>query len=605
MAFVIASAKRRLVLKSAPPPWYALIAAEKNMKDIVSELGNESDDTRDVYLVTISRVLPGMMAVAGFADVAALSSQQVGEAVKLALDDPLVQVGAAGRPRIREDGVVRKLVVFRETHTDGTPHFHVAVKLQQPRRWGSAKATLKARNGLPSHWSSSHTQFWSAIRYGVIPTEKKPVVDAAPYQWTHNGEVMDLFDVSQRPFCATMWKRRREQAEKSAAADPTLKKRRFCKLDLTSIIVDKGLQTKVQVLDYVQQCGTDEMQVFVHQHQKYLPDMIADAKEWAAARAEAAAERETDWALVCRTAGSACAHGAQCRYAQAAATFFHLNRHVLDKQALAASLRAVILHGPSKVTRVPLIVGASNTAKSTLVQPFDQLFGKSKVFHKPAMRSSFPLANIRKNKRFLFWDDFRPVEYAQETLPVDTYLSLFQGASFEVALSGAFNDGNEDVEWCRGAVMTAKVEELWDPRPGVTAEDVVHMKNRHDMFRAVAVLPNMRGIAQCAPHMCDWIQTFAIAFDARQVVRPFLGDGAQPGPIASAAEQPDNLLAGMDRLQTRACLGAQGAISLSDELRAKGAVHVQEVSPDDWQQLYAWQTLGPFEQRRLLSAVRE
>ena len=89
------------------------------------------------------------------------------------------------------------------------------------------------------------------------------------------------------------------------------------------------------------------------------------------------------------------------------------------------------------------------------------------------------------------------------------------------------------------------------------------------------------------------------------MVRPFLGDGAQPGPIAAVAEQPDNLLAGMDRLQTRACLGAQGAIALSDELRAKGAVHVQEVSPHDWQQLYAWQTLGPFEQRRLLSAVRE
>ena len=604
MAFVIANAKRRIVSKSAPPAWYALRSAAGNMKDIVADLGDEGDDTRDVYLITVSRVLPGMMALAGFADVAALSSQQVGDAVRLALDDPLVG-RAGGRPRIREDGVVRKLVVFREAHTDGTPHFHVAVKLQQPRRWGSAKATLKERNGLPSHWSASHSQFWSAVRYGAIPTEKKPVVDAAPYQWTHNGAVMDLFEVSQRPYTAAMWKRRREQAEKSAAADPTQKKRRFCKLDLTSIIVDRGLETKAQVLEYVQLSGTEDMQMFTHKHQKYLPEMIAEAKEWAAARAEAAAERETDWALVCRTAGSACVHGDQCRYAQAAATFFDLNQHVLDKQALAASLRAVILHGPSKVTRVPLIVGASNTAKSTLVQPFDQLFGKPKVFHKPAMRSSFPLANIRKNKRFLFWDDYRPVEYAQETVPVDTYLSLFQGSSFEVALSGAFNDGNEDIAWRRGAVMTAKEAGLWDPMAGVSAEDVVHMQNRHVVFRATAILPSMRGIEECAPHMCAWIQAFAISFDARQVVRPFLGDGAQPAPTAAVAGQPDSLLAGMDRLQTRASLGAQGAIALSDELRTKGAVHVHEVTPHDWPQLQAWQTLGPFEQRRLLSAVRE
>ena len=162
--------------------------------------------------------------------------------------------------------------------------------------------------------------------------------------------------------------------------------------------------------------------------------------------------------MVCKTADVACPHGGagQCRYAQASSSFFAGNQGVLDKEALAAALRAVIIGGPSKVTRVPLIVGPTNTAKSTLVLPFDQLYGKSKVFHKPAMRSSFPLANIRKGKRFLFWDDYRPVDYAQGTVPVTTYLSLFQGAPFEVALSGAFNDGNEDCAWKSGAVMTAK-----------------------------------------------------------------------------------------------------------------------------------------------------
>ena len=502
--------------------------------------------------------------------------------------------------------MVEKLAAFKELHRDGTPHFHVAVKMQRSVRWASAKATLMERDGLPSHWSGTHTQFWSAVRYGYFPTEKKPIVDASPYTWTCSGSALNLFEESQRPYVADMWKSRREQAERIAQVGPTTKKRRFCKLDLTSIIIRGALTTESQVMDYVQKYGTDEMQIWTSGHQDQLPKIIKEAKAWAGAREDAAAEQVTEWEHVCRTADMECPHGGagQCRYLQAADAFFAGNR-ALDKEALAASVRAVIVHGPSKVTRVPLVVGPTNTAKSTLFLPFDQLFGKAKVFHKPAMRSSFPLANIRKGKRFLFWDDYRPVEYAQETVPVNTYLSLFQGSPFEVALSGAFNDGNEDFVWRRGAIMTAKEEGLWNVWGEVTAEDVRHMQSRHVVFRATKKLPSMRGVEECAPHMCAWIKALASAFDARQVVRPYLGEG--PGvvmapPMAGACR---GLLDGMEILQHRAGLGEPGANALSEELRGMGAVHVREVAADDWERLAAWQTLPLFEQRRLLSVVRE
>ena len=83
------------------------------------------------------------------------------------------------------------------------------------------------------------------------------------------------------------------------------------------------------------------------------------------------------------------------------------------------------MSGPSKTCRVPLLIGASNTGKSTLLYPFDDLFGPKHVFHKPALGSTFALRNIAKKKRFIFWDDFRPVEFAhKETIPVATFLSL-------------------------------------------------------------------------------------------------------------------------------------------------------------------------------------
>ena len=107
------------------------------------------------------------------------------------------------------------------------------------------------------------------------------------------------------------------------------------------------------------------------------------------------------------------------------------------------------------------LTGHSGAGKSTLLYPFDDLFGPKRVFHKPALGSTFALRNIVKNKRFIFWDDYRPVEFAhKETVPVATFLSLFIGKDTEVQVSQSFNDGNLDVKWPRGVVFTAKEEGL-------------------------------------------------------------------------------------------------------------------------------------------------
>ena len=97
-----------------------------------------------------------------------------------------------------------------------------------------------------------------------------------------------------------------------------------------------------------------------------------------------------------------------------------------------------MINGPSKTTRVPMIVGPSNSGKTTVVKPFDKLLGFRNVHHKPALGSSCALRNIVKDKKFLLWDDYNPVLFAQPnkngqaTVPVSTFLSLFQGQPFEV-----------------------------------------------------------------------------------------------------------------------------------------------------------------------------
>ena len=106
---------------------------------------------------------------------------------------------------------------------------------------------------------------------------------------------------------------------------------------------------------------------------------------------------------------------------EAVTAFFAANAASISQNNLAAALRAIICSGPSKTTRVPLVTGPTNSGKTTLFLPFDKVFGFHRVFHKPALGSRFALRNILRDKRFLFFDDFRPVEYAQEMLPVSTF----------------------------------------------------------------------------------------------------------------------------------------------------------------------------------------
>jgi hypothetical protein len=49
------------------------------------------------------------------------------------------------------------------------------------------------------------------------------------------------------------------------------------------------------------------------------------------------------------------------------------------------------------------------------------------------------------------------------TVPVTDFLAMFCGQPFNIQVSQSFNDGHPDMEYHRGAAMTAKEEGLWDP----------------------------------------------------------------------------------------------------------------------------------------------
>lgn len=465
-----------------------VVGTKPLVEQVLDLRGEQAGSIQRVYLITISRVLDALLPDGSeYKDLRLLSRADVGDAIRDAFDNVL-PTGQAGRPRqAGGSSVVSFVVVFRELHADGSVHFHAVLKLSRPYRFAGAKKALQDRHGLPSHWSCTHLQVWSAMRYLYIGTPTKPDVDEEPWQWVREGPPLDLFALSQQPYEAELWRKRREAKDKKATQagdDESAKKHSkvaFGKLDLTSLIVSKQLHSKDALLAYVQKHGTAAMQIFVHKNQRMLGAFIEEALEWSSAQERAASEIVSDWDLLrqCAEKGCPCEAGG-CSYQAALRDIFEKSRATLDQKDLAAALRDVLVHGPTKTTRVPFLVGPSNSGKSTVVYPFDDLFTPAMVLHKPALGSSFGLRNLAGGrKRFIFWDDFRPVEFAHEkTVPVSLFLSLFIGKSTEIQVSQSFNDGNKDVKWNRGVVFTAKQEGLWQSTSRISEEDIGHMRNR-------------------------------------------------------------------------------------------------------------------------------
>jgi len=428
-------------------------------------------------------------------------------------------------------------------------------------------------------------------------------VDQDYLVWVAEGEKCDVFAESQEPWNAYAWRSRRERKDKEAATvgKPAV----FSKLDFTTLVLSKGLSTRAAVLRYVQDHGTEAMRVFTSKNQKRLTELLADAKEWQAARQVAAEEDLTDWALLCCATETVCEQGAQCLYHRASEEILEGNAANWDRRHLAAALRKIIVAGPSKDTRVPFLVGTTNTGKSTLVESFDDLFGFERVFHLPAVTDSkYGLSNWLRDKRFVLWDEFDPVEFAHEgVFSISTFKKAFGGQYFEVQMAQNWHDGKKDFTWQHGVVFTNKAAGLWKPTDAVSLEDIRHLQSRVELFhfghRVVAPgsRPRLGMIPQCRHHLAKWIREGAEAFDVAQGLLQI------PAAASDAVGSATADIADLDQFLEAAKLPEHARQTIARDVAATGAVHVQELTRGDWEGLPSWASLKIMEQRRVLQLV--
>ena len=574
------------------------------LPDWYGESNKESNN--QVYLVTAAKLvnendqieLVGENAPPPLKDPASISKLEFRTALQDSIANPIYDRRRGGRPPTRKLEVdVYVGVMEGET---GQQHHHVALRLFDAKhRFLPFKVAMRWRHGIATHWSTSHTQLWSTLRYVQCTTAHKPVVDRRPEVWTRDGRKLNLYEESQEPFMASAWNKLRE----NRISEPFAKKPHkdgFNKMDLSAIVLQHRLLTPNAVLGYVMEKGSKASQLWVHNKQGKLKEFIQQALEMEGAKPAAALENETEWALVERLSRGTCACGDDgCFWWSLALEFFNNNKKI-DRQRLAASLRKIMTIGPCKEARVPTIIGQPNCAKSTVLDPIRSVFGKAAVLGKPKLgAANGALSRMAKgNIRFVYFDDYRPVDYAalpkdNPTVPVTDFLAMFCGQPFNIQVSQSFNDGHPDMEYHKGAAMTAKEEGLWDPIGSVTREEIRHMQARVEIFKATHVVgtnpEDFDHSPQCASSWCRWIVVDSVAFAARQAPRNFPGGASRPSRRPTAlpalgATQPTNNSAGSSgrvSAQQRAEIAQRRAEAVQRKLEKQRRVVLPEMPDDD------------------------
>ena len=79
--------------------------------------------------------------------------------------------------------------------------------------------------------------------------------------------------------------------------------------------------------------------------------------------------------------------------------------------------------------------------------------------------------------------------------------------------------------------------------------------------------------------------------------------GAHCARVAEHRARSDSV-EGLAQLMRAARLAGEVILALERDVEASGAVHVNELTPEDWAQLSSWPQVRPLERRRLLAAAR-
>ena len=431
---------------------------------------------------------------------------------------------------------VVRVGVWREFHKPGPNqehdvHDHVAVLGAAQFRYLPVKRALLVRHGLASHWSGTHTGYWSCVRYCAVPSPKKPLqsLDHQPELWPAAGphKHPPVFDCCYEPVTARALGAKRQKVVQEAAsagrAEP-----RVNDLDVWALVVRTGVRNDVddqtahlRLAAYAKNHCGEAMVSYLFRRRHKLHAMIDDIWQWEDIEQAVAVARRSRLEALAAAEGAACVCGGEW---PAYATNC-LMQNAIPIAELCHDVLGALTRGRSETTPAIMLAGLQGgEGKSFFLKPLHTIFdGSGFVFGTPE-RGNYPLLDLPAAKVALLdefrWDD-RLISWSALCLwldgspvPIGCPQNI-PGASGNIMYKGRapiFMTGKlSDLEWLQ---YHASI----DPQTGRPYNtDASMILRRLKVYKFTQrVAPPPRAIAFCGHCFTTFVKAQAAAWGAAQ-----------------------------------------------------------------------------------------
>ena len=405
--------------------------------DLEDEIGSKAH--RQVYLVTLPHPKQAVSSD-GFRLVApeALTKGEVLRRVLDSLREPLYIDGrslAHGGQAVQ----VLRMGVWRELHKQGAgddkprAHDHLPVLAAKQFRYLPVKRALLQRFGLASHWSCTHTGYWSAVRYLTMPSPAKPMLalDPCPLLWAASGPHPPLHECCHEPLTAEALRRKRLRAE-AAAAEEGEAEPKVTELDVWPIVVKEGFKNTpdaayahLELIAFAKTHAPSSMQRFLFKHRQRLPSLIDDIWRW---------ETVEDTLEQARLTRLSALHVASQKPCVCGGEWLSKVIDVFQKNSIPVKdvCRDVYLAlSTGRTERTPVVVFSGlrgGEGKSFFLKGLTSCYGHDFVFPSP-QKGNFPLLDL-PGKKVVFLDDWR---FDGSVVPFATQCLWYDGSALPIA----------------------------------------------------------------------------------------------------------------------------------------------------------------------------
>ena len=323
-------------------------------------------------------------------------------------------------------------------------HYHVAIRLNPPQRWKSAKDYLSREHGVIVNFSSSPNGGMYAGAYRYAAKEDAHIFHGHCLEKHPDLEMIGQNKVAAKANAAYREKRKIEN-EKLSDEEKSLKNKpkRIKKLDVAEYIREKNITTHRQLMAEIEirrEAGDRELPNFVFNlGKKARTELIEDAWEMHdSVRKEKAAQLDRI-TVIQDFADMDCNNDCDGLWLQCALDV--LSKNEINKFKFATALYELFEKGRGKHRNI-ILVGESNCAKTFLLEPIATLFPDT--FSSPAS-STFSWLGV-DSAPIILLNDFRwkPLTMKGGIIEWDAFLRLLEGA--EVNLPAPMNSCSKHIK---------------------------------------------------------------------------------------------------------------------------------------------------------------